>query len=289
MPTPYQRELLTILREQGFSPKGYDKHGHLVVAHPSGFQTAIYAKSSDSHSRRNFLAKVTKGVQLAESVPAKFERWMWEKWNIPPGTEKPCQLSLSKEYNEFWQAKRDVLPHGIVRNQVMSRVRKSPNFKNMTGKNGHNPNEDPNEPSRRIWLISQPEVPEVVRPWVNQPEEPAANLTSAERQDLKDFKVMPVVEPAPPQDAQGAQAEAVQAEVEGATTAESLGLFDPELVEMLRRALARPLMIELATVKDSNSLLLEELSTQIRELSLRIDELVAMRERLQTVLDVVQG
>lgn len=308
MPTPFQRELLKELKPMGFVENGYDHNGRLILDHPSGYHTTISSKSGEGHTKRKWLSGILKGVQEAESVPGQFERWIWQKWDIPPGHEKPCQLSLAKEYNQFWQENRETLPHGVKRDQVMGRIRKSPNFQNVTGKNGHNPDDDPNEPSRRIWLISQPARPEVVKPWVHEPETlvcPTCGSTVTGKtcrcgwyQGGVDEKIRAewvretnreIGTPAPPQNAQGAQAEAVQAEVEEATTTESLGLFDPELVEMLKRALAGPLMVELATVKDSNSLLLEELSAQIREVTLRIDELAAMRERLQTVLDVVQG
>lgn len=301
--TRYQREVLDKLRSQGFIPNGYDANGRLVVYHPpTGYATHLPTKPD-----RNLLARINRGVKKAEGVAAQFERWIWEKHHIPPGTEKRCALSLATEAKDFMR-QADI--HGIRPQSVVTQVKRMGNFTNQTGKsstNGHGPDHMEDEgPARRIWLISQPELPEVVKPWVHEPGPlicPTCGSTVTGRtcvcgwyQGGVDEKIRAewVQEqnrgrPAPPPDATEAMALGVQEKVEEAQVDATLEIFDPELVSLLKKTFGGPAMEEARVATERSDLMVEELTAHVSDLTKRIDELVSMRERLQSVLDVVQG
>lgn len=272
--TRYQREVLEDLKLRGFVPDGYDANGRLVVYHPpTGYATHLPTKPD-----RNLLARINRGVRKAEGVASQFERWIWEKHQIPPGTEKRCALSLATEAKDFMR-QQDI--HGIRPQSVVTQVKRLGNFQNLTGKsstNGHGPDHvvEDEGPARRIWLISQPERPEVVAPWVHQ-------MDKAFDRGLAQIDEALAEKQAKDQDV------GVQEKVEEAVAEATLQIFDPELVEMLKKTFGGPAMEEARVATERSDLMVEELTAHVSDLTKRIDELVSMRERLQSVLDVVQG
>lgn len=275
--TSYQREVLKELKPRGFKPDGYDGNGRLWLVHDeTGYRFSVSGKAGEHHSHRNMIKQVNRELKQAQDVPAQFERWIWKKYDIPPGMEKRCALSLANELRNFAQ-EEDV--HNFSRTGVLQRIRKSEHFQNMTGQsNGNgNGNEDDSAP-RRIWLISRPEEPSIVAPWVHQPEEESPSEAA----------------PQAPPDAREAMALSVQEKVSEhqevvteATNANALGLFDPELIDRLKLAFAGPVMLELKTEKERNELLIEELMKHIAQITEQIVAMSALRDAMLNVLEVV--
>jgi hypothetical protein len=264
--TPYQREVLAELKPRGFLPDGYDANGRLIIYHqPTGYRVHVPTKRD-----RNLLAQINRGVKKAESAAAQFERFIWEKHKIPPGTEKRCALSLSTEARDFMR-QADI--HGIRPQAIVTQVKRNGNFQNVTGKsssNGHGPDHMEDEgPARRIWLISQPELPEVTAPWIHH-EDP---------------------EPAPPPDATEAMALGVQEKIEEhqEPTPNALGIFDPELIDRLKHAFAGPIMLELRQEQEAKQLLIEELTRHTTELHQVMSTLSNLHAALLNVLEVVSS
>lgn len=271
--TPYQRDVLKELKPRGFTPQGYDGNGRLVLVHDeTGYRVSVASKAGESHSHRNFIKMVNRDLKKAQDIPARFERYIWEKYDIPPGMEKRCGLSLATELRE-WAKKEDV--HNFSRPGAANRIRKSPNFQNVTGQSNGNGDAYGDESGRkRVWLISRPEDPNIARPWVLQPEEESPSEAASQ---------------APP-DAREAMALGVQekiAEHQDENTPSALGLFDPELIDRLKYAFAGPVMLELKAEKETNQLLTEELTKHISQVTDLIEAMTNLRESMLNVLEVV--
>lgn len=271
--TPYQRDVLKELKPRGFVPQGYDKNGRLWLVHDeTGYRISVASKAGEQHSHRNLIKMINRDLKKASDIPARFERHIWEKYDIPPGMEKSCALSLASELRD-WAKKEDV--HNFSRTGALNRIRKSPNFQNMTGRANGNGSGDEDGPARRIWLISRPEEPEIERPWVLQPEEESPSEAASQ---------------APP-DAREAMALGVQEKIEEhqENTPSALGLFDPELIDRLKHAFAGPVMLELQREKELNQLLTEELTKHISQVTDMIEGMTNLRESMLNLLEVAAG